>query len=73
MFAKNIKQFWIQFYFATKTNTMSIYRKTTLGDCLTDTLEELKNNNVLSEELAEKVLAQFDKVRSSHHWLSIWY
>jgi transcription initiation factor TFIIA small subunit len=40
---------------------MSIYRKTTLGDCLTDTLEELKNNNVLSEELAEKVLAQFDK------------
>lgn len=43
---------------------MSIYRKTTLGDCLTDTLEELKNNNVLSEELAEKVLAQFDKVRS---------
>eukprot|EP01097_Dermamoeba_algensis_P010416 TRINITY_DN76_c0_g1_i1.p1 TRINITY_DN76_c0_g1~~TRINITY_DN76_c0_g1_i1.p1 ORF type:complete len:112 (-),score=17.55 TRINITY_DN76_c0_g1_i1:45-380(-) len=38
-----------------------LYRKTTLGVSLTDSLEELLQNSKISPELAAKVLLQFDK------------
>ncbi|KAL6046564.1 Transcription initiation factor IIA subunit 2 [Balamuthia mandrillaris] len=39
----------------------ALYRKTTLGMCLTDSLDELTSKESISPELAMKVLEQFDK------------
>jgi transcription initiation factor TFIIA small subunit len=44
-----------------KINQYALYRKTTLGNCLTDALDELTQRNAISPELATKVLEQFDK------------
>jgi len=37
-----------------------LYRKSTLGVCLSDCLEELIKNNTITSELALKILKQFD-------------
>mmetsp|Transcript_12118 Transcript_12118/g.21042 ORF Transcript_12118/g.21042 Transcript_12118/m.21042 type:complete len:111 (+) Transcript_12118:47-379(+) len=38
-----------------------LYRKSSIGQCLTDILDDLVNQNTLSSDLAMKVLVQFDK------------
>jgi hypothetical protein len=42
--------------------TFELYRRSTIGMCLTETLDEMVNNGTLSPELAIQVLIQFDKV-----------
>ena len=42
-----------------------LYRRSTLGMTLTDSLDEMVTNGKLTPTIAMKVLAQFDKVRSS--------
>lgn len=41
--------------------TFELYRKSTIGTCLTETLDELVSNGTLSPEHAIQVLVQFDK------------
>lgn len=43
--------------------TFEVYRRSTVGLCLIDTLDEMVENGSLSPELAIQVLLQFDKVR----------
>jgi hypothetical protein len=43
----------------------SLYRKSTLGICLQDSLDELQEKNHIGADLAQKVLEQFDKVPTS--------
>jgi hypothetical protein len=42
--------------------TFELYRRSTIGMCLTETLDEMVSNGTLSPELAIQVLVQFDKV-----------
>lgn len=44
--------------------TFELYRRSTIGMCLTETLDEMVQNGTLSPELAIQVLVQFDKVLS---------
>lgn len=39
---------------------MSVYAKTTLGVALTTTLDEMKQRHLVSDELSEKVMRQFE-------------
>ncbi|XP_022773019.1 transcription initiation factor IIA subunit 2-like isoform X1 [Durio zibethinus] len=41
--------------------TFELYRRSTIGMCLTETLDEMVSNGTLSPELAIEVLVQFDK------------
>ncbi|XP_059461656.1 transcription initiation factor IIA subunit 2 [Corylus avellana] len=41
--------------------TFELYRRSTIGMCLTDTLDEMVQNGTLRPELAFQVLVQFDK------------
>ncbi|MCL7030467.1 hypothetical protein MKW94_027140 [Papaver nudicaule] len=41
--------------------TFELYRRSTIGMCLTETLDEMVSNGTLSPELAIQVLIQFDK------------
>uniref|UniRef100_A0A7N0UXY3 Transcription initiation factor IIA subunit 2 n=1 Tax=Kalanchoe fedtschenkoi TaxID=63787 RepID=A0A7N0UXY3_KALFE len=41
--------------------TFELYRRSTIGTCLTETLDEMVSSGVLSPELAIQVLIQFDK------------
>ncbi|CAN0838715.1 Transcription initiation factor IIA subunit 2 [Linum grandiflorum] len=41
--------------------TFELYRRSTIGMCLTETLDEMVLNGTLSPELAIQVLVQFDK------------
>ncbi|KAJ1704260.1 Transcription initiation factor IIA subunit 2 [Rhynchospora pubera] len=41
--------------------TFELYRRSTIGMCLTETLDEMVSNGTLSPELAIQVLVQFDK------------
>lgn len=43
--------------------TFELYRRSTIGMCLTETLDEMVQNGTLSPELAIQVLVQFDKVQ----------
>ena len=43
-------------------SVFELYRKSTLGICLTEALDELITNGSLTPELAHKVLAHFDRV-----------
>ena len=43
---------------------LKLYRKSEIGNCLTETLDELMNTRNLPEGLAWKVLDQFDLVGS---------
>lgn len=42
--------------------TFELYRRSTIGMCLTETLDEMVQSGTLSPELAIQVLVQFDKV-----------
>ena len=42
--------------------TFELYRRSTIGMCLTETLDEMVSSGTLSPELAIQVLVQFDKV-----------
>ena len=42
--------------------TFELYRRSTIGMCLTETLDEMVQNGTLSPEAAIQVLVQFDKV-----------
>ncbi|KAL0334961.1 UNVERIFIED_CONTAM: Transcription initiation factor IIA subunit [Sesamum radiatum] len=42
--------------------TFELYRRSTIGMCLTETLDQMVSGGVLSPELAIQVLIQFDKV-----------
>ena len=42
--------------------TFELYRRSTIGMCLTETLDEMVQNGTLSPEIAIQVLVQFDKV-----------
>ena len=42
--------------------TFELYRRSTIGMCLTETLDEMVQSGTLSPELANQVLVQFDKV-----------
>ncbi|KAJ8539557.1 hypothetical protein K7X08_013809 [Anisodus acutangulus] len=44
-----------------KMATFELYRRSTIGMCLTETLDEMVSNGVLSPEHAIQVLVQFDK------------
>ncbi|GJY55940.1 alpha-glucan water dikinase 2-like protein isoform X2, partial [Tanacetum coccineum] len=44
-----------------KMATFELYRRSTIGMCLTETLDEMVSNGVLTPELAIQVLVQFDK------------
>ncbi|KAF3779431.1 Transcription initiation factor IIA subunit 2 [Nymphaea thermarum] len=41
--------------------TFELYRRSTIGMCLTETLDEMVSNGTLTPELAIQVLVQFDK------------
>ncbi|XP_039024682.1 transcription initiation factor IIA subunit 2-like [Hibiscus syriacus] len=41
--------------------TFDLYRKSTIGMCLTETFDEMISSSTLSPELAIHVLVQFDK------------
>ncbi|KAG6406651.1 transcription initiation factor IIA subunit 2 [Salvia hispanica] len=41
--------------------TFELYRRSTIGMCLTETLDQMVSSGVLSPELAIQVLIQFDK------------
>ncbi|KAL2937904.1 Transcription initiation factor IIA subunit 2 [Bienertia sinuspersici] len=41
--------------------TFELYRRSTIGMCLTETLDGMVQNGTLSPELAIQVLVQFDK------------
>ncbi|CAI5461255.1 unnamed protein product [Closterium sp. Naga37s-1] len=41
--------------------SMDYYRKSTLGKCLTDALDELVSNGTITPDLAVRVILQFDK------------
>ncbi|GMP80576.1 hypothetical protein CsSME_00035616 [Camellia sinensis var. sinensis] len=41
--------------------TFELYRRSTIGMCLTETLDEMVSGGILSPELAIQVLVQFDK------------
>eukprot|EP00475_Leptophrys_vorax_P011578 TRINITY_DN18140_c0_g1_i1.p1 TRINITY_DN18140_c0_g1~~TRINITY_DN18140_c0_g1_i1.p1 ORF type:complete len:115 (-),score=3.28 TRINITY_DN18140_c0_g1_i1:133-477(-) len=41
--------------------SMDYYRKSTLGKCLTDALDELVNNGTITPDLAVRVILQFDQ------------
>jgi hypothetical protein len=43
--------------------TFELYRRSTIGMCLTETLDEMVSSDTLSPELAIQVLVQFDKVK----------
>lgn len=49
-------------WFIKKMATFELYRRSTIGMCLTETLDEMVSNGVLTPELAIQVLVQFDKV-----------
>lgn len=51
--------------------TFELYRRSTIGMCLTETLDEMVSNGTLSPELAIQVLVQFDKVGGFGFWLSL--
>ncbi|PKU64973.1 Transcription initiation factor IIA subunit 2 [Dendrobium catenatum] len=42
-------------------STFELYRRSTIGMCLTETLDEMVSNGTLNPELAIQVLVQFDK------------
>merc|ERR1712137_88208 len=44
-----------------KAPDLEIYRKSMIGVCLVDVLEDMVNQGQLPESLAKKVLVQFDK------------
>ncbi|KAL3321960.1 hypothetical protein AABB24_039534, partial [Solanum stoloniferum] len=44
-----------------KMATFELYRRSTIGMCLTETLDEMVSNGILSPEHAIQVLVQFDK------------
>ena len=41
--------------------TLEFYRKTTIGECLTDSLDDLIRSGQITPQLAMRVLFQFDK------------
>uniref|UniRef100_A0A8I6WXH7 Transcription initiation factor IIA gamma subunit N-terminal domain-containing protein n=1 Tax=Hordeum vulgare subsp. vulgare TaxID=112509 RepID=A0A8I6WXH7_HORVV len=41
--------------------TFELYRRSTIGICLTETLDEMVSSGTLSPELTIQVLVQFDK------------
>ncbi|KAL6513108.1 hypothetical protein OROGR_020198 [Orobanche gracilis] len=41
--------------------TFELYRRSTIGMCLTETLDQMVSSGVLTPELAIQVLIQFDK------------
>jgi hypothetical protein len=45
--------------------TFELYRRSTIGTCLTETLDDLVSSGAVSPELAIQVLVQFDKVCDS--------
>ncbi|KAK2387148.1 transcription initiation factor IIA subunit [Trifolium repens] len=47
--------------FQARIATFELYRRSTIGNCLTETLDEMVQNGTLSHELAIQVLVQFDK------------
>ncbi|XP_045794078.1 transcription initiation factor IIA subunit 2 isoform X2 [Trifolium pratense] len=47
--------------FQARMATFELYRRSTIGNCLTETLDEMVQNGTLSPELAIQVLVQFDK------------
>ena len=47
-------------------STLDYYRRSTLGKCLTDALDELVSTEAIAPELAVRVVEQFDKVRLQH-------
>ncbi|XP_021740617.1 transcription initiation factor IIA subunit 2 isoform X1 [Chenopodium quinoa] len=48
-------------YLRIKMATFELYRRSTIGMCLTETLDEMVQSGTLSPELAIQVLVQFDK------------
>eukprot|EP01132_Coremiostelium_polycephalum_P009738 gene9738-11959_t len=44
-----------------QNNFYELYRRSTVGEALTDTLDELIQNKLISQTLYEKILTQFDK------------
>ena len=46
-------------------STLDYYRRSTLGKCLTDALDELVSTEAITPELAVRVVEQFDKVRTT--------
>ena len=47
--------------------TFELYRRSTIGMCLTDTLNEMVSTEKLGPDLAIQVLVQFDKVSFELH------
>ncbi|XP_051132443.1 transcription initiation factor IIA subunit 2-like [Andrographis paniculata] len=43
------------------TSTFELYRRSTIGMCLTETLDQMVSGGILSPALAIKVLIQFDQ------------
>lgn len=47
------------------TTSFQLYRGAKIGECLTQSLVELMESDKLSEEVADKILSQFDKTMYS--------
>lgn len=58
---RNVKTLGFIFQLFFMLSRMAIYRKTTLGLALTDTLDEMVSTGNISDALMESVLKQFDK------------
>ena len=42
--------------------SLKLYRRSKLGESLISSVEEMKKNNKISEQLGERILSVFDKV-----------
>lgn len=43
--------------------SFTLYRKCSLGETLSETVNELKRNHKITDALGEKIMETFDKVR----------
>ncbi|KAK9076743.1 hypothetical protein SSX86_005077 [Deinandra increscens subsp. villosa] len=57
----NVTQTAIIVYNRSLMATFELYRRSTIGMCLTETLDEMVSSGILGPELAIQVLVQFDK------------
>ncbi|KAK6143641.1 hypothetical protein DH2020_023989 [Rehmannia glutinosa] len=51
--------------------TFELYRRSTIGMCLTETLDQMVSSGILSPEHAIQVLIQFDKVISLYIYVRV--
>jgi len=46
--------------------SLTLYRRCKLGETLVDSVNDLKRNNKITDNLGEKILEAFDKVQNNN-------